>query len=482
MLPNAMLCNSRQRLAIGLVICAVTVGCKRRPTNAEPALSASAVQPSSASSPPRCKAPNAGALFVIGERSRSSATAAGDDDAGADEPSVPFAVEVGRAISIGASFAVGALSTKNGVTRAQVAVVDGEKLQGRVLDLGAVKGDVDPPELASRGDELVALVHDSDANGGVLRLAKLAPVASVTWGTQVAEGRDESHVADLELGAERGVVVWDAYDKAHKHSVVHGFTFAPGDISNATRPRQLSGDGRDAEAPRIVRRPGGFWVAWVEHAVDPRAPKPKPLAPPRPSASAKEAPDEPSVVELGQRTLTVQALDENAVASGPIVDVSGAVSHVVVFDIAAGADGGLYAAWRDDDRAPGAEAKGVKLAHVRPDGATEHHSVEDENLGVGAPLLLLDPTPRDPGDRRWLSLESLSDASRIASLTEHAELGDVLDSDPMFANGDPLAVAHGRMLIARPKGLAIELSVLECRRGPPPPRPLPSAATSASSN
>jgi hypothetical protein len=472
-----MLCNSRYRLAIALVICAAHVGCSKKPKATESAPSASATNSSAPSSPARCTSPNASALYVIGEAGPVTKPDAGDEDGGVDLPGLPFAVEVGRAIAVGDGFAVGALSTKKGATRAQVAVVDGKSLQGKLLDLGSVKGDVDPPELASFGDRLMALVHDNDANGALLRLAKLgARSTEVTWGTQVPEGRDESHVADIEIGKERGAVVWDAYDKAHKHSQVHVYTFGLDDPSNTTRPRVLSIEGRDAEAPRVVRRPGGVWVAWVEHAVDPRATKPKPLPAPRASSSAGEPVDEPLVVDLGQRTLTVQVLDENATPSGPIVDVSGAKSHVVVFDMVPAPDGGLFVAWRDDDRAPGGEGNGVKLARVRADGTAEQHAV-DETLGVGAPLLLVDESPKDPRDRVWLSLESISDASRIASVGDRSELVDMLDTDPLFQNGDPLAVSKGRMLIARPKGLAIELGVLECRRGPPPPAP---AAPSAS--
>jgi hypothetical protein len=211
--------------------------------------------------------------------------------------------------------------------------------------------------------------------------------------------------------------------------------------------------------------------------VDPKAAKPKPLSAPKPDASPAEEVNEPLVVDLGQRTLTVQVLDENAAPSGPIVDVSGAKSHVVVFDVVPAPDGGLWAAWRDDDRAPGGGGAGVKLARVRPDGTAEQHAVDDETLGVGAPLLLVDEAPLRPHDRLWLSLESISDASRIASVGDNATLADALDTDPTFQNGDPLAIAKGRILIARPRGLAIELGVLECKRGPAPaPVPAPSAS------
>lgn len=478
MRPHAMLCNSRHRLAIALVICAVHVGCSKKPKATESAPSASNATSSTPSSAPRCTSPNESALYLIGEAGPVTKPDAGDDDGGVDQPGLPFAVEVGRAIAVGDGFAVGALSTKKGATRAQVAVVDGKTLAGKRLDLGSVKGDVDPPELASFGERLMALVHDTDADGALLRLAKLGSGSGdVTWGTQVSEGRDESHIADIEIGKERGAVVWDAYDKAHKHSQVHVYTFGLDDPSNATRPRVLSIEGRDAEGPRVVRRPGGFWVAWVEHAADPRATKPKPLPAPRASASAGAPVDEPLVVDLGQRTLTVQMLDENATPSGPIVDVSGGKSHVVVFDMVPAPDGGVFVAWRDDDRAPGGEGNGVKLGRVRADGTAEQHAVDDETLGVGAPLLLVDESPKDQKDRVWLSLESISDASRIASVGDRSELVDVLDTDPLFQNGDPLAVSKGRMLIARPKGLAIELGVLECRRGAPPPAP---AAPSAS--
>ncbi len=465
-----MLCNSRQTLATALAICAtsaVLASCKRRPspTEAQPSATSSSAKPTS-EAPPRCKRARAGAEFVIGERPKPNPDA-GDDDSGVDELRLPFAVEIGRAVSQKDKFFLGVLATESGATRARVAAVASDSLQGTLIDLGAVHGNVDPPDLASGGDAVVALVHDTSTKGAKLRLAKLGPKSTVTWGAEVEEGKDESHVANVEIGKERGVVVWDAFDKGKKHSVVLALTFAPADVSNATRPRELSLEGMDAEAPRVVRRPGGFWAAWVEHAADARAPKP----PAAPAPSGSTAVD-PPVVALGQRALCIVPLDENGAPAGPPKHVSAENSHVLVFDIAPAQDGGLLVAWRDDDTAPGSEQKAAVLAHVRADGSVERHEASDERVGAGAPVLIVDPSPPDAkADRAWLSVESISDASRIAALGDSGEIADTLDTDPLLGNADPLALFRGHMLIARPRGLAIELGVLDCRRGPPAPPP-----------
>lgn len=474
---RAMLCNSRRTWGSLLALCAALGGfsaCKRRAP--EPAPSA---QPSASAAPvalaPRCAEPFPGKSFTLGDRpSEAPDGGADEDDDGADQPALPFAVEVGRAVAFGDGFAVSALSTKAGKTTALVALLDAEAGAGRIAELGKLHADPDPPELAVFEDDLVALVHDSDAGGELLKLAAVRPGAGkvdVVLGAEVAESRDESRVADLELGPERGVAVWDEWSSADKHGVIVSASFARKDVSNVTKKRIVSTPSEDAEAPRVVRRPGGFWAAWIARAVAPKqkALPPKKPAAPAPSAAPAQEPADPAVVDLGERYLSAVPLDQNGVPTSEPKPISPKSAHVLVFDMAAGADGSAIFSWRDDDAAPGTEERRIHLARVKSDGTVERHIVDDEGTGVGAPTLLVDASPKDPSaPHAWLSLDSVSDTTRIGAVSSSANLLDALGPEPVVRSAELLTVARGRLLAARPRGLAMELSVVECKPGPAP--------------
>lgn len=477
-----MHCNSRRAPAFSLAISAALValvGCKRRAPEPQPSASASAA-PAPVAAAPRCVEAHPGKSFTLGERSNDGADAGDDEDDGLDQPALPFAVELGRALPFGDGFAVSALSTVGGKTRAVVALLDAEVGAGKVVELGTLHGDPDPPELAGFESELVALVHDTDAGGELLKLAAVRPgpdKPSVVLGAEIAESRDESRVAGLELGPERGVAIWDEWSLADKHGVIVTASFARKDLSNVTKKRIVSLPSEDAEAPRISRRPGGFWAAWISRSAGPKAkaaaPKaaaPKAAAPKAlPSASASAEAPEPALVELGERWVSAVPLDANGVAISEPKPITPKNAHVLVFDLATGPDGTLLFSWRNDDSAPGTEERQIHLGSVKPDGTVERHLLDDAGPGVGVPAILVDDAPKDPAAAQtWLSLASVSDATRLGALGPSGTLLDSLAAEPVVRSGELIALARGRMLLARPRGMAMELGLVECKPGPAP--------------
>lgn len=472
-----MHCNSRRAPAFSLAISAALLACpacKRRAP--EPAPSA---QPSAAPAPvavaPRCAEAHPGKSFTLGERSSDGVDAGDDDDDGLDQPALPFAVDLGRALPFGDGFAVSALSTLGGKTRAVVVLLDAQVGAGKVVELGKLHGDPDPPELAAFESDLVALVHDSDAGGELLKLAQVRPgpdQPSVVLGAEVAESRDESRVAGLELGPERGVAIWDEWSVADKHGVIVTSSFARKDLSNVTKKRLVSLPGEDAEAPSITRRPGGFWAAWISRAVSPKAKAPAAKAAPAkalPSAAASAEAPEPLLVELGDRYLSAVPLDANGVAVSEPKAITPKNAHVLVFDLATAPDGSLLFSWRNDDSAPGTEERQIHLGSVKADGTVERHLLDDGSPGVGVPAILVDDAPREPGAvQTWLALGSVSDATRLGALGPGGNLLDALGSEPVVRSGELIAISRGRMLLARPRGMAMELGLIECKPGPPP--------------
>jgi hypothetical protein len=103
---------------------------------------------------------------------------------------------------------------------------------------------------------------------------------------------------------------------------------------------------------------------------------------------------------------------------------------------------------------------------VAPDGSVKKYTVEADNLGAGAPSFLAEFEPgTKPKATAWLALGGRIDATRIMAL---GPLGDPLDElarEAVLRGSDPIALGNGRMLVARPRGATVELSVLMCEPG-----------------
>jgi hypothetical protein len=448
-------------LICALALALLAGACKRDVSETASEPSASKTPAPAPRAAPRCtEVPGA---FSVGDRKPTS------DEDGGDEISLPFAVEVGGAVSHAGGFAVAALRAERGGSGALLALVAREGTADRIVELGRTFGDAEPPRLAARGETLIAAVPDNDAGGGTIKLALLKG-SSVTWGAEITQGRDESQVFDVELGKQRGLLVWDEWDKQADHGVVRVVSFEPGNLGATTRARALTPEGDDAEAPRLAPRPGGFWLAWISRQLPERhksKPKDKPKnAKPAPETSGPPA-DDP-VVDLGRRWLRIAPLDENGALGAEPRDVTSRQSHVLVFDLAPLDDGGALLAWRDDASSPGVEAGAIHLARIGADGSLDAFTIEDEKIGAGIPSLLVDPAARDGAPGLWLSLDSVTDATRLAALGKDGRLIDGLGDEPLIGRAEPLAIFGGRLLLARPRGLAVELSTARCRPGAPP--------------
>ena len=170
-----------------------------------------------------------------------------------------------------------------------------------------------------------------------------------------------------------------------------------------------------------------------------------------------------SVVEIGRRALRVARLDDNGSFVAEPLTASGPDSHVLVFDLASTPSGELLLAWRDDETVVGAEAGGVTLARVAPDGSVERAAVQDDDVGAGAPVLLVDASAKHGA---WLALAGVSDATRLGSFAGGLVLGD-LAPVPAIGSAEPLARDGDRLLVARPRGLAMDLQTLRCSAATP---------------
>ena len=465
------------RRTLPLLMFLVLPGCKKKPDEAPPAPAASGSSSAEATlaKGPRCRTTPV-RTFSIGERAPTQPRGdAGGDEDDDQELALPFAVEIGSALPTPGGFAIAGLRSTAGGSGAFIAFYDVPSGAGRMVELGRTYGGADPPRLAAHGARLVAVVPDSDASSGRLRLASIGAGASppgVTWGGEISASRDESAAFSVELGESRGVVVWDEFDKKHRRGIIRASSFDAANIATLTEPRTISPETRDAEAPRLQPRPGGFWLAFTAR---PSAPPDKrlPVAKTAPGASARSPADagmDESVLRVGQRGIDVVPLDANGSPTAEPRSVTLPRAHVMAFDIGAGADGALLLAWRDDDTAPGAESGAVYLAKVMPDGAITRSVIEDDQGGAGVPSLIVDRQRpvRAGAHPLWLALASVSDATRLGALSPAGELLDTLGSDPLLSNAEPLALRDGRLLLGRPRGLAVELNLIDCTPGAAP--------------
>jgi hypothetical protein len=323
---------------------------------------------------------------MIGE----AASAPRDPDAGDDEElDAPFAVELGRATAFGGGFAVGALRDAEGGTVAAVVTVGPDGRDGKIVRLARARGDIDAPVVAASGDAVIVAMLEPNAGGRSLKTAKVVGDA-VTWGPELSQGRDESMAFDLAVGATRAAVVWDDPSADTKRSNIVLSTFDPASLRSATAPRPVSPPSADAESPRIIARPGGFWLAYVAHGESAENAEPKPKDSAKKSAKDDGEDETDRGETIGAAWIEILPLDENGAGAGVPRRATPKDGHVLAFDLELGEGGSALLAFRDDDTPTGSSGGKVSTALVRlgaprrggrrGDGRARSHAGVDRHL------------------------------------------------------------------------------------------------------
>ena len=438
-----------------LAILGLSLGCacsKRDASGAPPEAGASASVQGRATPAARCRSATPGARFNLGVSARAPDAGPDGED---DDEFLPFSIELGRAAATDGGFAVGALRSESEGMHALVLLVSPLADGGRSVDLGRVYGDVEPPVLAARGSTVLLSVSDSNPQGRRLSLVKLEASRpdGVVRGGELEPGRG-FQVHDIEIGPSRALVVWDQQASKQGPSGIWGAsvelsTLVPGE------PRRIGGEALAAESPRLVRRPGGFWLVFVEHTRGSSADA---------GVVGRPAREEQSelLVDLGSQSLGVLGLDEQGNPSGSKLAITEPNAHVLSFDVAPTVPGGLVLAWRDDPSGPGAERGQVHGAIVGPDGSVSKHLVDADEVGAGTPSLV-------PGDRPWLALGGLGEATRLARVDVGARTVEPPLLETALRGSDVLAASGTRLLLAHPRGMGVEFSVADCSARPGSP-------------
>ncbi|MCU0655029.1 MAG: hypothetical protein MUF64_06990 [Polyangiaceae bacterium] len=401
-------------------------------TTSSPAASVASVDLSPPPPPSRCDAPAEGATVSLGEEPHND-----------DSDSMPFAVEVGQGTSFGDGFALGALMPDKRGARAAVVTLGADGGGSKIIPLLVAHGDTPPPRVASAGKAILAGLLESGPSSRRLRLARVE-AGAVAWGPEFEQARDESLAFDLVVHEGVAAAVWDDETRDAEHGLIKIATFDPQSFQKASAPRVISPRGADAEMPRIVPRPGGFWLTWVARR------------PESTDDSAREVGEAPEF-----RWLEAMPLDLRGAPVGPAARVTPDKGHLLTYDVRALPDGKAIVLYRDDDT-PSGSAGGILLRVVlRPGGASEPEVVADRHLGIGAPALL----------DGWIAVADASAETRLARLDPDGLLRDRLESEPVLGRGEPVAALGDALLVLQPRGKGVRLFLTRCRDQAPAPPP-----------
>ncbi|WP_437590072.1 hypothetical protein [Sorangium sp. So ce1000] len=458
------------------------------PTSANPAATAPSDSGDSGDAeapqppPPRCT-PASPPPFVIGDAppaARGAEQGAGGGDAESAENAddiAPFAVEVGRGTTFSGGFAVGAQREAEGGTVALVATLSADGAQGKLVRLARSRGDMDPPVVAGAGGAILAAMLEPNAGGRAIKVARVEG-DHVTWGAELAEGRDESLALDIAVSGERAVIVWDDVTQDGKRSRI---MLASSDVStlrSVTSARPVSPPSTDAEMPRVLGRPGGYWLAYIARAEEPT----------RKAAEKKDDGDEDTAAAgetIAHQWIEVVPLDATGALAAAPRAVTPKKGHVLAYDLTLGDDDGLILAFRDDDTPSGSIGGRISATLVRLGGASEprvlvggdrdQDAPPEAALGLGAGVPALLPGVRGPGSggqdpaktagagaAAWLAIANASGPTQLAALNARGELEGELRAEPTLGRGEPIAASTEALLVAHPAGKAMKLALLRC--------------------
>jgi hypothetical protein len=379
-----------------------------------------------------------------------------------DEIDAPFSVELGRALAHSTGYVVPLL---RGDSRATSAVIvrldlDGKTERTRLTDLGPVHSSVPAPKVAGLGADLLVALPDADASGGEYRVGKLSG-EQVTWFGEVDEHGDDSPAFDLAAAGDRWLLTWDDWEPKRGKGVVLVASAVLGEPIQPSSAQTLSPETTDAQSPRALVRPGGYWLSWI--ALGP-AKKAAPKTPEEPTAEGED--DAP--LAAAASWLELVRVDQGGKAESEVLQLTPREGHVSAYDVVAAHDGRLLFAVRDDGG--GAEFDDARIAMIRVgvDGSVERDVMPVEDLGASAPSLLFDPKPGDGAPHGWLALASVTGATMLAGLTPWGAALEAPATDDGLSGAGVLAALQGQLLVARPRGRDLRLELVRCQSSPAP--------------
>lgn len=323
----------------------------------------------------------------------------------------------------------------------------------RVIDVGPARGDDPPPSPRWNGDKAFVAFYTKTADAGWTRELRIARMEEGSVGETIAsvvQQHDESLAFDLAWGeGGSALVAWDEdappkEDGGAQKGIDRGFVKVRS-LGEGGRTRVASPESSDAEMPRLLPRPGGFWLGWLAKKTE------------ETQGSYDEGPGE----KRAYRWVEVVALDARGEPTSPVRRVSPEKGRAVAFELASNDDGRLVVLVQDE-AAPGEGAGGRIVRHVALDERIESEDLVD--AGVGQAIAELAPVA-SASDGRWLAWHDGSDRVHLLPLAGKLTAASPSSPEPALDGARVIGAAssdHLYAIVSKPP--AMELRRFACAR------------------
>jgi hypothetical protein len=392
-------------------------------------------------------------------------------------------VVAGDAVTTPDALLVGVVRRQGGKRLASVVRASLDLASVKMIDVGATLGDDPPPSPRLHGGTVSVASyarHNADAGAGagaltgnaagtsaaiaggtmtrILEIARLDGTSLVREGA-VLQQADESLAYDVawpDHGAP--VVAWDEDAPMLPSQILADRGVVKVQVLGAGKPRVASPDTSDAEAPRLLARRGGYWLAWLAHRPEPA----------EDAGAAAEGPGE----RRAYRWVELVALDAKGEATSPVRRITPEKGRVASFDLATSppesGSGEPKLVVVVQDEAAVTEGAGERIVRYAVDGQKDRvESAELLDGGVGHALAdLLPLAAADPRAMRWLAFTDTQEHAHLVPLGSALGLAGAptlepsLDGARIVASGPPGEIVYA-VGPAAPAG--VEIRRLVCR-------------------
>lgn len=393
------------------------------------------------------------------------------------------------ALELGGSFYATALRHEPRGSRALLARLGrGAAAVPALHELASLEGDVPPPRLAVDGDDLLVAVEDTADRTWRVRVARLSAallagkeaLPPLDWRDGPRPTRDESNAYDFAAGQGLALFAWDDWPAGEAHGRVYVLS-VPRDGA-ASEPVALSGAEVDAEEPRLVPRPGGFWLSWLvattaaarERVYDPgeRESRSALAAGGRGALTSSAAEEGAGGARLplrggtpyGARGIEILALDAAGRPAGNVRRIRTDAARVVGYDLTTSPNGNAWLVWRQDAPSPSAAGGRVFMVEVHGDGPGEPLLLREGDVGSGAPSWLGAAAGASGSTGRWLTFPDERDRTLLLSIELPLSPPEPLALAAHLQGASALAAGVDEILFALPRGRALELLGAACGR------------------
>jgi hypothetical protein len=350
----------------------------------------------------------------------------------------------------------------------------------KAIDIGVALGEDPPPSPRVHGGSVFVASYartkvGADAGAGAGAMSRVLEVARVDGGALVREGAivqqaDESLAFDLAWpsggasgAAPAPLVAWDEDAPPGAGQLLADRGVVKVQLLGGAKARVASPDTTDAEAPRLLAKRGGYWLAWL--ARRPEATED--------AGAAAEGPGE----GRSYRWVELVALDAKGEPTSAVRRVTPEKGRVASFDLALGAADAGGSEPRlvllVQDEAAHADGAGERIVRYVVGGGDKDRVESGELLdgGVGHALVDLLALPDDAKGPRWLAFTDPAEHAHVVPLGPSLALGAAPTAEPSLDGARVVAAgasaevlyAVGPSAGADAGGGRVELRRLVCR-------------------